>query len=526
MASTVSRKETLSTTNGTEKPQSEPAEDSCYGLRWEEEVFGPTPVWTVTPDTAILNQLCRDLAADYLTPRELIDVQVDAIAQGTFNRIYSVKAKSRSSSTPAEQAETGVTSHTTEHLFICRISLPINPYFKTLSEHATLACLGKNTSIPVARVLAYSPYNDKRNSLRFEWMLQTYMPGMPLVTMWQRLGDTGQQHVVRQLAGFQIELFNMQQHGIGSLYVSGSETEDQAYNVHRIVTLPFCMRNRAHLHGASRGPFRSSEDWLGAQLDIIQLECELELEKIALSRQGKVQTKNVAEKTPETLIPMFQGNCAVEDNHVKEEGDGGLEQSRHDKNENGEDEESDSDEDYQEDLQARSKLIDRLLLSLPKFFPETDDSQVERSILSHPDLRQENILVDEHGTITAVLDWENSACLPIWVACDIPYLLNKAPWHSLPNPKHYIGGEEDDLYKERLEGYQLIGLRQTFLSYMEAECPSWIEIYEKSGPLRDLFRAVDFCDSELAFSAIERWLTALEENDFSLERDKYVVLDL
>ena len=213
--------------------------------------------------------------------------------------------------------------------------------------------------------------------------------------------------------------------------------------------MPFCMRDRVQFNGVNRGPFKSSREWLRAQLDIIQLECKHHLEK-------------------------------------------------DDEDDEDDDDDEDSSEEEEDTLQARSKLIKRLILLLPKFIPKIDDSFVERTVLCHPDLSLRNILVDEEGTITAVLDWENSACLATWATCDVPSLLEGKSWHSHLNLKDYIRGEEESLYKERSNWYQQTGLRETFLSCMKLTYPSWIEIYENSEVQRDFRRAVELCDYDPA----------------------------
>ena len=133
--------------------------------------------------------------------------------------------------------------------------------------------------------------------------------------------------MIYQLAKFQVEVFNMQHESIGSLYT------EQSFKIDRIVTMPFCMRDRVQFNGVNRGPFKSSREWLRAQLDIIQLECEHHLEK---------------------------------DDEDDEDDD-----------DDDDDDDEDSSEEEEDTLQARSKLIKRLILLLPKFIPKTDDSFVE-----------------------------------------------------------------------------------------------------------------------------------------------------
>ena len=290
--------------------------------------------------------------------------------------------------------------------------------------------------------------------------------------------------------------------------------------------MPFCMRDRVQINGVHRGPFKSSREWLRAQLDIIQLECENYLEKITLIQSSKLEENDVCERVFQTSISVVQSDHVVKHSHVTDWKNADEGPSGNNEVENAEDDEDDSEEQDEDSLQARSELIKRLIRLLPRAIPQTNDRSVERSVLSHPDLSLRNILVDEESTITAILDWENSACLPTWAECDVPSLLEGQSLHSLPNPEDYNRGEQESLFKERSNWYQLTGLRETFLSYMKEKCPSWTEIYENSRVQRDFRRAVELCDYDLARSPIDHWLTIFEKNNFSVDRNQYIPLDL
>lgn len=75
-------------------------------------------------------------------------------------------------------------------------------------------------------------------------------------------------------------------------------------------------------------------------------------------------------------------------------------------------------EDAEEPLHATQKLLSLL----PKVFPATQDSP-EVMAIWHDDLNLNNILVDDGGNITAVLDWEYVSALPIWMAAKMPRFL-------------------------------------------------------------------------------------------------------
>lgn len=70
-----------------------------------------------------------------------------------------------------------------------------------------------------------------------------------------------------------------------------------------------------------------------------------------------------------------------------------------------------NDEDDIEAAQDAKEIAERLLELLhSNFLP--DASTPEQSILFHDDLSMQNILVDDNGKITGVIDWECVSALP------------------------------------------------------------------------------------------------------------------
>ena len=60
----------------------------------------------------------------------------------------------------------------------------------------------------------------------------------------------------------------------------------------------------------------------------------------------------------------------------------------------------------------------------------------ENSVIFHDDLSFRNILVDEKGFVTAIVDWEYVSVLPLWKACQFPSFLigpdrTKRPDHDM-----------------------------------------------------------------------------------------------
>lgn len=84
--------------------------------------------------------------------------------QGSFNKLYEVFLPSKE----------------TQYLF--RVSLPVDPFYKTESEVATIAYLRQHTTITVPSVIAWSSSAD--NIMGYEWVLFEKINGVPLSNVW------------------------------------------------------------------------------------------------------------------------------------------------------------------------------------------------------------------------------------------------------------------------------------------------------------------------------------------------------
>lgn len=133
-----------------------------HGLEWKYELFEFTPVWTVEPDMAV----AKAIALRHLPLTTSIYV-ITFFSAGAFNKLSLLH--------PLNDAGGALES------FIMRVSLPVDPYFKTASEVATLQFVRKNTSIPVPQIIAFDSSAD--NELGFEWILMTKLPGIPLESL-------------------------------------------------------------------------------------------------------------------------------------------------------------------------------------------------------------------------------------------------------------------------------------------------------------------------------------------------------
>ena len=348
---------------------------------------------------------------------------------------------------------------------IARVALPVDPKWKTLSEVATLHWVRDNTSLPVPEVIAYQA--DRTSAIGLEWIVMSKMPGRALAGRWRGVTFSAKEAIVRRLAVFCSETFRAQLRGIGSLYLDDT---GPVFRVGRIVSREFIWDS--HIHApAPRGPFHSSRDWLLARLSLAETDCHERLSRL---------------------------------------------QSAGPENE-------DLDLDDLEDLHHTLGIISRLRRHLDSFFPPpgpASDLSPERTMLLHDDLSRHNILVDDHGTLTAVVDWECVAAVPLWYACQIPPLLHGKHRDVKPveaQYQHDENGNVDELFWEHLDEYELTRLRRVFLAEMGRLQPGWVEVFEKSRRQRDFDLAVSGCDDAFLIRRIREWLGDVERGGEGFE---------
>lgn len=132
-------------------------------------------------------------------------LRVSFFTEGAFNKLHLIS----------------YARHHTEYLF--RVTLPIEPYFKTESEVATLAFLRTNTSIPVARVIAWD--SDSDNELGFEWLLMERVKGVTLQSVWREMSWQGKHVLTADLSGMIKLLHDIKFDLVGSLYFESALME-------------------------------------------------------------------------------------------------------------------------------------------------------------------------------------------------------------------------------------------------------------------------------------------------------------
>ncbi|KAJ5528562.1 hypothetical protein N7527_001955 [Penicillium freii] len=418
------------------------------GLAWVQRIFNLEPQWTVEPNPQAIEQTIQSLLPSST-------VQVTFLAEGALNRLYDVKIDNE--------------------VFVMRVSLPIDPYYKTMSEVSTMDWISRTTNIPVPRVITYQ--SSRENPIGFEWIIMTRMPGRPLKELWHSLPFAAKTSLVGEFAAYSSCLFRDQFQGIGKLYGTASLPNDSGLSE---ATWP--ARNPAYSNNSPpsekehlptglpddvhRGPFTSSSDWITSRLSLSEKDCQ------------------------STLDNLPSGDLESDD---------------------------EDDEDDADDAIRTLEIIGKLKTLLPSFFPPNGDP--EPSVLVHDDLSSQNILVYDNGELAAILDWECISALPLWNACYYPAFLKGPPRRLEPDLGRYeleANGEPSDLHWEHLWEYEVTLLRDVFIDRMKNLEPGWVEIFHKSQRQRDFNLAVQNCDNEFVARHIRAWI-----NDVSAGVDNH-----
>jgi hypothetical protein len=172
-------------------------------LRWTKD-GARIPIWPTEPDCAAITRLAGSALA---CKPDLLDAQF--FAQGAVNKLYEVRKKPN------------VVADKASPVYLFRVSLPVDPFYKTESEVATLKYLGMNTTIPVQTVIAWD--SSPKNELGYEWILLEKLAGVEISHVWRKMHWDEKLNLARSLAKYSIQLWSHEFAAIGSLYLEGWE---------------------------------------------------------------------------------------------------------------------------------------------------------------------------------------------------------------------------------------------------------------------------------------------------------------
>jgi hypothetical protein len=147
----------------------------------------------------------------------------------------------------------------------------------------------------------------------------------------------------------------------------------------------------------------------------------------------------------------------------------------------------------------------------------------------------ENILVDDFGRITAVVDWEFVSALPVWRACQPPKLIDGPMQSVKPDINAYYRADLpselqakhpeaeknilDKTYWEHLEEYERGILRPFYLQELERFRPEMMKRHREYQAKYDFDAATTWVDLFWVAGAISSWVEKFGTIEaFSLKR--------
>ncbi|KAI9761981.1 MAG: hypothetical protein M1840_001510 [Geoglossum simile] len=367
-----------------------------------------------------------------------------------------------------------------------RVSLPVDPHHKTQSEVATIRFLQQQTKIPVPHIIGFDDSSD--NELGFEWILMEFMPGRPLRQQWRKMSTETKHDLIKSVAVYHTQLLRARPRfaGIGNIFplsdqkwekgsMSRSECLKLGFRLGRIVSMLFFWGDHIN-QDVYRGPFRTSHDWLHARLTF------------ALNDQDRT---------------------------IRE---------------------SDDDDEIEQAKDAKDLIVE-LHEMLPCIFTPKVDIP-EQTALRHSDLSFQNILVDESGKITAVLDWECVSTVPMWDVVQLLDFLMGLNREEEPVRDEYMDEsieEEEEAIEEGLDNegkntlywvhqleYEQTQLRRLYSAEMEQLWPEWKMEVHNGTRKADFDAAVSRCGTGFGTAVIQDWLEDLQEGEYWCLRDRYM----
>ncbi|KAK6452980.1 hypothetical protein FP744_10009231 [Trichoderma asperellum] len=349
---------------------------------------------------------------------------------------------------------------TSQQQFIIRVSPPVCPRTKTRGEITTLRLLRRVTTVPVPEVVAFDDSAD--NEIGFEWILMEHMPGFSAYNQWRTLTMSQKVALVRQVAEFQAQIFRHEFSEIGTLILGKGESS-QEERPGEVISNMFFWDSHFD-YDITRGPFRSSHDWLAAYLEFIVQD--------QLAALGEAE-----------------------------------------------------DEEDEEDIKFALVLARRLINLLPKIFPSAERLS-ESTVIWHDDFSLSNILVDDEGKIEAIIDWECVSAMPQWSATQMPRFLEPTRENE-PKRQDYADEAPEDnedtnldnegknqLYWIHLMEYEQTQLRKVYHERMCQLQPGWDATAKESILKEDFFDAVNVIRDGFFLKRSAQWIDAVERGEF------------
>lgn len=402
--------------------------DRPYPLRWSGGC-SETPVWPHEPDIDAIKTLAKSHLQECVSaPLNGTPLEVSFFAEGAYNKLYKISGS-------------GLRSD-----YLLRVTLPVEPFFKTESEVATIAFLRAKTSIPIPRIIAWnsSPAGD----LGFEWILMEKMNGVPLTEIWRKIPWDRKLVLVEEVAELMLQLNEHEFNSIGGLYFK-TALDGKVKDRKRLPT----AQKETHRSGAAQ----TKSDDKGASQESRAIRQSSESSNVSEAQDFVVDQafdflffKSSRYELPGDRGPYMnslQWLTALV--HVQ------LEWIRTGPVEG----DNDYGSDFKEEASTMESLCHSYFDTLPSVFPE--DEANWSNVIYHHDLNSSNILVDpETFVVTGIVDWEMINVVPAWRAAEHPRFIQESdPFEDEdepPIPESYDDEEDIAVYTRDRWDYRLL----------------------------------------------------------------------
>ncbi|KAF4546233.1 Aminoglycoside phosphotransferase [Lasiodiplodia theobromae] len=469
----------------------------------------PDPHWVEDPDVANIRTIVA--AHIHLVGLDKDDFQVEYFAEGSFNKLYTVRKASLPPDTGPE--------------YIFRVCLPAYPWYKLESEIATMELVRMYTSIPVPQVYVYDSNSD--NPVGHEWMMMNKVKGVAFIDARENMTMEQKIKIAETLADWMHQLSLLRFDKIGSIYRRRLKpaTSKDDFKVGPIIEQTFMAdwRLEYNLH---RGPYTSIEQYFGALVDVnladvIDPRQRARSEFCAALKEFDWLTTNpddcddsddreLVEKAHEKFASQPPESKQARIDQLRAE----IESYR-----------AQNDEETSSVVHSRPRyeLVDLNGDRLPDpFGPMAAQCQALRSVLPHLcpphalgpastvlhhwDMSGNNILVDAAGNPVALIDWEQVQTLPFDLIEPYPsaifddYDFEEPPRKPPPNAPKVM----HTTYTANYELYVNYQLRKAFRERLEVLRSPHLEAFKEKKPdlgelltlARDADR--DFIDEDVA----------------------------
>ncbi|KAL6366020.1 hypothetical protein LRP88_00113 [Fusarium phalaenopsidis] len=352
---------------------------------------------------------------------------------------------------------------------------------------------------------------------------------------------------VEKIAEYQAQIFNASKfRAIGTLKDASLDADSKLELGHFVAAM--LVWGPRYDFDIPRGPFRSSYDWLKSIISVI-----IEAQKRVIGEDSDWSSDSDPDSDSSSDSDSDDSPGSSSDSNSDSDFSSGSNSSLNsDSNlnsdfssdpdsppESSSDDSSDSDSDTDSDsgdkdyARCSLKVAKMLLDLLPDIFPKVLNPP-ERTVLLHDDLSLSNILVDDDGAITAILDWECVSAVPIWATTHMPQFLVGVDHEEEPDRDCYMDADpemeaqdrilegdyylesegKNPLYWEHLMEYEQTKLRKVYSDRLSELCPAWAEAVADCGLKRDFYEGALRCDGSWLLRNVADWVRAVNDGKY------------